>query len=112
MQMVGEHTSALTAYALDRLRRIKGLVAYGLPPGTPRSPPVAVNIAGRHPVAIAHTLNRAHVESRAGCHCAMLAHHDLGLDPPASCRLSFALYNTYDEVDTAVDALERIASAS
>src|SRR6185312_3575543 len=28
------------------------------------------------------------VESRAGCHCATLAHHALGLNPPASCRLS------------------------
>jgi len=67
---------------------------------------------GAGPVAIADALNRAHVESRAGCHCATLAYHDLGLDPPASCRLSFALYNTYDEVDTAVDALARIVSDS
>ena len=28
------------------------------------------------------------VESRAGCHCATLAHHALGLTPPASCRLT------------------------
>jgi cysteine desulfurase / selenocysteine lyase len=112
MRTVGEHTSALTAHALDRLSGIKGLSMYGPPPGTPRSPLVAFNVAGWHPVTIAEALNRVHVESRAGCHCATLAHHDLGLDPPASCRLSFALYNTFDDVDAAVDALEWIVSGS
>ena len=52
----------------------------------------------------------AGVESRAGCHCATLAHHALGLNPPASCRLSFYLYNTPGEVDRAVDAVAAIAA--
>jgi cysteine desulfurase/selenocysteine lyase len=50
------------------------------------------------------------VESRAGCHCATLAHHALGLTPPASCRLSFYLYNTPGEVDQAVAAVAAIAA--
>jgi cysteine desulfurase/selenocysteine lyase len=45
------------------------------------------------------------VEARAGCHCATLAHHALGLTPPASCRLSFYFYNTLEDIDRAVDAL-------
>ncbi|HEY7225073.1 MAG TPA: aminotransferase class V-fold PLP-dependent enzyme, partial [Micromonosporaceae bacterium] len=52
------------------------------------------------------------VESRAGCHCATLAHHALHLNPPASCRLSFSLYNTLDEIDRAVQAVARIAAAA
>ena len=59
---------------------------------------------------MAEALNRAGVESRAGCHCATLAHHALGLSPPASCRLSFYLYNTPDEVDQAVAAVAAIAT--
>ena len=43
----------------------------------------------------------AGVESRAGCHCATLAHRHLGLEPLASCRLSFYLYNTVEEVELA-----------
>jgi selenocysteine lyase/cysteine desulfurase len=70
-----------------------------------RSPLVAFNLAGRDPVSVARGLNRAGVESRAGCHCATLAHHALRLNPPASCRLSFYLYNTLDEVGTAVAAV-------
>ena len=48
----------------------------------------ALALAGSVPssgsVAVAEGLNRAGVESRAGCHCATLAHRELGLDPPAS----------------------------
>jgi cysteine desulfurase/selenocysteine lyase len=50
------------------------------------------------------------VESRAGCHCATLAHHALKLNPPASCRLSFYLYNTPEEIDRAVAAVAAIAT--
>jgi len=59
---------------------------------------------------VAEALNQAGVESRAGCHCATLAHHALGLTPPASCRLSFYLYNTPDEVDHAVAAVAAAAA--
>jgi cysteine desulfurase/selenocysteine lyase len=54
-------------------------------------------------------LNEQGVESRAGCHCATLAHRALGLDPPASCRLSFYVYNTADEVERACEAVAGIA---
>jgi Aminotransferase class-V len=59
---------------------------------------------------VAEALNEAGVESRAGCHCATLAHHALGLTPPASCRLSFYLYNTPDDVDHAVAAVSAVAA--
>jgi len=59
---------------------------------------------------VARALNAAGIESRAGCHCATLAHHALNLTPPASCRLSFYLYNTPDDVDQAVAAVAAIAA--
>jgi len=59
-------------------------------------------------VRIAEGLNDFGVESRAGCHCATLAHRDLGLTPPASCRLSFALYSSQDDVERAMNALRRV----
>ena len=67
-------------------------------------------LAGRDPAGVAAALDRAGIESRAGCHCATLAHRALGLDPPASCRLSFYLYNTPAEVDRAVAAVAAIAA--
>jgi cysteine desulfurase/selenocysteine lyase len=111
MRLIAAHTRAVTERALLAVHDIPGITVYGPPPGTPRSPLVAFNVAGADPMRIAHGLNEFGVESRAGCHCATLAHHDLGLTPPASCRLSFALYTDADDVDRAVHALRRVTAA-
>jgi cysteine desulfurase/selenocysteine lyase len=107
MGLMHAHTRALTARALDGLRAVDGLVPYGPLDADRRSPLVAFTVPGTSPFALAEELDRRGVEARAGCHCATLAHHALGLDPPASCRLSFFVYNTVDEVDRAVDAVAR-----
>ena len=110
MDRVSAWNRRLTARALDGLRTIPGITIYGPPDASRRTSLVAFNLAGHDPVGLAEALNEAGVESRAGCHCATLAHHALGLDPPASCRLSFYLYNTLDDVDRAVDAVARAAA--
>ena len=103
-------TRSLTARALAQLSVIDGITIYGPTDAARRTSLVAFNLAGRDPVDVAHALNRAGVEARAGCHCATLAHHALGLTPPASCRLSFYLYNTPREIDHAVAAVAAIAA--
>ncbi|MFN0164025.1 MAG: aminotransferase class V-fold PLP-dependent enzyme [Burkholderiales bacterium] len=112
MGRIGAWNRKLTAHALERLAAIPGLTIYGPRDAARRSSLVAFNVVGRNPLELARELNARGVESRAGCHCATLAHHALRLDPPASCRLSFYLYNTIEEVERAVDTLERIVSRS
>jgi len=109
MSRVCQWNQQLTSRALAGLGTIRGLTIYGPRDPARRTSLVAFNLAGRDPVSVAEALNRAGVESRAGCHCATLAHHALGLDPPASCRLSFYLYNTTAEIDQAVAAVAAIA---
>jgi cysteine desulfurase / selenocysteine lyase len=110
MNRVGAWNQMLTSRALDGLEAIDGITIYGPRDAAQRTSLVAFNLAGRDPVSVAQALNEAGIESRAGCHCATLAHHALGLTPPASCRLSFYLYNTPGEVDAAVDAVAAIAA--
>jgi cysteine desulfurase/selenocysteine lyase len=100
----------LTARALDGLSQIPGITIYGPREAERRTSLVAFNLAGHDPMNVAQALDRAGIEARAGCHCATLAHHALKLDPPASCRLSFYLYNTPTEVDRAVAAVAAIAT--
>jgi len=110
MGKVAAWNRQLTARALDGLAAIPGITIYGPREAARRTSLVAFNVAGRDPVRVAEELDRAGIEARAGCHCATLAHHALGLNPPASCRLSFYLYNTPGEVDRAVDAVAAIAA--
>ena len=109
MDRVAAWNTQLTARALDRLAAIGGITIYGPRDPSRRTSLVAFNLTGRDPVTVAETLNRAGIEARAGCHCATLAHHALQLNPPASCRLSFYLYNTPDEIDQAVAAVAAAA---
>jgi cysteine desulfurase / selenocysteine lyase len=110
MNRVSAWNRQLTSRALDGLGAIPGLTIYGPPDAARRTSLVAFNLAGRDPISVAEALNQAGVESRAGCHCATLAHRALELTPPASCRLSFYLYNTPGDVDQAVAAVAAIAA--
>jgi cysteine desulfurase/selenocysteine lyase len=109
MNRVSRWNQQLTSRALDGLTAIPGLTLYGPPDATQRTSLAAFNLTGHDPVTVAQALNHAGIESRAGCHCATLAHHALGLSPPASCRLSFYLYNTPGDIDQAVNAVATIA---
>jgi cysteine desulfurase / selenocysteine lyase len=111
MDRIHDWNQQLTNRALDGLGAIGGISIYGPRDAALRTSLVAFNLADRDPASVAEALNRVRVESRAGCHCATLAHHTLGLTPPASCRLSFYFYNTPDEVDRAVEAVSAIAAS-
>ena len=108
MSLVQQHVRGLTDDAIDRAQKIPGLHVYGPRPGVPRSPLMAFNVRGLDPRAVADALDGRGIEARAGCHCATLAHHELGLIPRGSCRLSFAVYTSLDDVDRALDALARV----
>ena len=106
MERITAYNRSLTARALERISAIPGIQIYGPQDAKRRTSLVAFNVAGRSPFDLADALNEFGVESRAGCHCAGLAHHSL--DIPASCRVSFYIYNTMEEVDTVIDILAKI----
>jgi cysteine desulfurase/selenocysteine lyase len=108
MDLVHRHVRGLTDRAIERAQAIPGVRVYGPGAGVPRSPLLAFSVSGLDPRAVATALDERGIEARAGCHCATLAHLDLGLTPPASCRLSFAAYTSPEDVERALDALERV----
>jgi len=103
LKLVGD---SLTAIADSKKLSPLGMIE--MLPYDNRTPLVAFNVEGRNPVELAEALNDAGIESRAGCHCATLAHHSLGLTPPASCRLSFYFYNEMNDVESATSTLALI----
>jgi cysteine desulfurase/selenocysteine lyase len=109
MALVSSHVRGLTDTALLRAQAIPGLQVYGPGPGVARSPLLAFTVRGHHPEGLAQALDEHGIEARAGCHCATLAHLELKLSPPATCRLSFAAYTSAEDVDRALAALERVA---
>lgn len=104
MEWVQEHERALVGYAYSRLSEIEGLRILG-PGPEQRSGLVSFVLEGVHAHDLAAVLDTAGVAVRAGHHCAQPVHDHYGIS--ASARASFYLYNTTEEVDALIDALER-----
>ena len=95
----------LTAYAMQRLREVKGLRILG-PEAEKRGGLVAFTLEAAHPHDIAAVLDNLGIAIRAGHHCAQPLHERYGI--PASARASFYLYNTKEEVDLLVKGLHKV----
>jgi cysteine desulfurase / selenocysteine lyase len=100
------YEGALIGYAHERLREINSLRILGT--AKDKGPILSFEMNGAHPHDIATVIDRAGVAVRAGTHCVMPLLARYGLT--ASCRASFALYNTREEVDVLAQALIKAQS--
>jgi cysteine desulfurase/selenocysteine lyase len=98
---VRKHEAALVHYAHDRLREINSLRILGN--AKDKGPIVSFEIKGAHPHDVATIIDRSGVAVRAGTHCVMPLLTRFGVT--ATCRASFAMYNTRDEIDCLARAL-------
>ena len=95
------HEDALVKYAHERLREINSLRIFGT--AKEKGAIVSFEMKGAHPHDVATIIDRAGVAVRAGTHCTMPLLNRFGVT--ATCRASFGLYNTKDEVDSLAAAL-------
>ncbi len=104
---IAQHEKALAKVAWDALQSIEGLEILG-PPADRRSGLISFSIDGVSPQDISVLLDQKGVAIRAGHHCAMPLHDHLDLK--SSCRASFYLYNTIDEVAEFAELLTKVVS--
>ena len=102
---IAAHEKSLTKLAYKQLQAIDGLKILG-PAAVQRSGLVSFVIDGVSPQDISVLLDQKGVAIRAGHHCAMPLHEHLNLK--SSCRASFYLYNTEDEVNQFVEILQKV----
>ena len=100
---IAKHESEIGAYAFERLQEVPGLTLYGTTKG--KGALHAFTIDGLHPHDVSTIIDRSGIAIRAGHHCAQPLMERLGVT--ATCRASFAMYNTKAEVDALVAALTR-----
>jgi cysteine desulfurase/selenocysteine lyase len=103
---IAAHEADLKHYAHERLSAINSLRIYGSAPG--KGAIVSFNMEGAHPHDISTLIDRDGIAVRAGTHCAqpLLARYGT----TATCRASFAMYNTRAEVDALAEALAKAHS--
>ena len=95
------HEDKLLKLATDRLSRINSLRILGR--ARDKGAIISFEMKGAHPHDIATVIDRSGVAVRAGTHCALPLLNRFGAT--ATCRASFALYNSEQEIDTLAEAL-------
>jgi cysteine desulfurase/selenocysteine lyase len=104
MEAIQRHEADLAAYAMERLNDTEGVETYGPPVGAERGGLVSFNVEGVHAHDVSEICNEYGVAVRAGDHCTQPLHDRLGI--AASARASFYVYNTREEIDRLIEAVE------
>ena len=106
MERIGAYEQQLLEYAHERLQEVPGLRLVGTAPR--KAAVVSFTLEGVHPHDIGTILDTEGVAIRTGHHCAMPVMDFFKI--PATARASMSFYNTFEEIDVLVSALNRARS--
>lgn len=102
---IQEKENEIISYARQELSKLDYLTLYLTPNAQNHSSVISFNIKGVHPHDVASILDSENVCVRSGNHCAQPLMRFLGID--STCRASFYFYNTKEDVDRLVFALNK-----
>ncbi|MGJ4889788.1 cysteine desulfurase [Bradyrhizobium sp. HKCCYLRH3099] len=100
-ERIAAHEHDLVTYAQERLREINSIRLIGTAKG--KGPVISFEMKGAHAHDVATVIDRQGVAVRAGTHCVMPLLERFNVT--ATCRASFGMYNTREEIDQLVQAL-------
>ena len=100
------HERDLTDYALKRLMEVEGMKIYG-PNIEEHAAVISFQVGNIHHLDMGTLLDRLGIAVRTGHHCAEPLMHRLSIE--GTCRASFALYNTREDVDALVEGILRVS---
>lgn len=104
LDRIAAYEEVLTRHAMARMAEIDQMQFYGTVPG--KTSVVSFNVGQIHPMDLGTLLDRLGFAIRTGHHCAQPLMARCGVEGMA--RVSFALYNTEDEIDRFMEALQRV----
>lgn len=100
------HESDLTAYTMQQMNEIEGMKIYGPADVNIHDAVISFQVGNIHHLDMGTLLDRLGIAVRTGHHCAEPLMHRLGIE--GTCRASFALYNTREEVDALIAGIRRV----
>ena len=104
MDQVEAHEKELLDYATMKLKKIEGIKFYG--EAKDKTSVISFLVEGTHPYDVGTLLDKMGIAVRTGHHCTqpIMNFYDI----PGTIRVSFAFYNTKEEIDLLITALDRI----
>jgi len=104
LENIGAHETALLRYATAAVSSIPGLRIIGT--AKDKAGVLSFTLENIHPHDIGTILDQQGVAIRTGHHCSQPVMQHFGVE--ATARASFGLYNTQEEIDTSLRAIERV----
>jgi cysteine desulfurase/selenocysteine lyase len=103
MDQIAAYEAELLNYATKALQKIPHLKVYGTAPQ--KTAVISFNVEGIHPYDIGSILDKLGIAVRTGHHCAqpIMDYYQI----PGTVRASFSFYNTFEEIDSMVEALKK-----
>jgi len=107
VETIRKKEAALTGLFMEGLRAVGGVTVYGPREALKKTAVVSFGIEGISPSDISFGLDeRFNIMSRPGLHCAPSAHRTIGTFPTGTVRFSFGIFNTEEEINAALRAIE------
>ena len=105
METIATHEHKLLEYAIAKLQTIEGITLYGNDDLSKRTAVISFNLQNIHPYDVGVILDQFGIAVRTGHHCAQPIMDFYCI--PGTVRASFAVYNTFEEIDTFVEAVKK-----
>jgi cysteine desulfurase/selenocysteine lyase len=105
LENIHAHEAALLAYATKQISQIEGIRIYGTAPE--KTSVLSFLLGSAHPYDVGVILDNLGIAIRTGHHCTQPIMDKYGI--PGTCRASFAVYNTKEEVDVLIAGIKRAA---
>ena len=105
MEAIAAHEHKLLEYAIAKLQNIEGITLYGNDDLSKRTAVISFNLQNIHPYDVGVILDQLGIAVRTGHHCAQPIMDFYCI--PGTVRASFAVYNTFEEIDTFVEAVKK-----
>lgn len=111
VHVLGGMRAELTLYLRDRLADIKKVRIVDFPETAALTGILSFIVDGPEPDELGYALREIfEIEVRTGLHCAPPIHRFLGTAPKGTVRVSFGAFNTREEIDLFVDAVQSLVS--
>ena len=103
LDKISDVENEVLRYGIDKMKKNNSINLIGDPKN--KASVISFTIKGIHPHDIATILDDDGVAIRAGHHCCQILHEKIGV--PATARASIGLYNTKEDVDVLLDAINK-----
>ncbi len=104
LETISAYEYELTQYATQKLKQLSNIVVYG--DVADKASVISFNVKNIHPFDVGNLLDKQGIAVCTGHHCTQPLMQHFGI--PGTIRASFAFYNTKEEIDVFILALEKI----